>query len=69
LVAQLLEVVVDVLFELAHGFGGEGVADGFALSCVLGAVACVEEAAANGDEGIVVLAVIPSLVRLFVPGA
>lgn len=53
---QLFEVMVNVLFELADGLGGEGVRDGFALACVLGAVTCVEEAAADGDKGVVVVA-------------
>lgn len=57
LALQLLEIVVDVLLELADGFCGESVGDGLALAGVLGAVARVEEAAADGDEGVVVVAV------------
>jgi hypothetical protein len=47
------EVVVDVGLELADGFGREGVADYLALAGVLGPVAGVEEAAFDGDEGVV----------------
>jgi hypothetical protein len=49
--------VVDVLLELADGFGAEGVRDGFAFAGVLCAVAGVEEPTADGDEGVVVVAV------------
>jgi hypothetical protein len=54
LLLQEFEVVVHVLLELADGFGGEGVRDRLALAGVFGAVAGVEEAAADGDEGVVV---------------
>ena len=47
--------MVHVLLELADGFGGEGVRDRFALAGVFSAVARVEEAAADRDEGVVVL--------------
>lgn len=55
--AEQLEVGVDVLLELADRLGAEGVRDGLALARVLGAVARVEEAAADGDEGVVVFPV------------
>lgn len=54
LLLQEFEVVVHVLLELADGFGGEGVRDRLALAGVFSAVAGVEEAAADGDEGVVV---------------
>jgi hypothetical protein len=46
--------MVHVLLELADGFGGEGVRDRLALAGVFSAVAGVEEAAADGDEGVVI---------------
>ena len=46
-----------VLLELADGLGAEGVGHGLALAGVLRAVASVEEAAPDGDEGVVVLAI------------
>lgn len=55
---EQFEVAVDVLFELADGFGGEGVRDGFALAGVFGAVAGIEQAALDGDEGVVVFTVL-----------
>ena len=55
-VHEHVEVGVDVLLELANGFGGEGVRHDLALPGVLGAVACVEETAVDADEGIVVFA-------------
>ena len=48
---------MDVLLELADGLGGEGVRDGLAFAGVLGSIAGVEEAAADGDEGVVVFTV------------
>ena len=57
LCGQLLEVVVDVLFELADVLGAKGVGDGFAFASMLGAVAGVEEAALDGDEAVVVVSV------------
>jgi hypothetical protein len=48
------EIRVDVLLELADVFGGEGVGDDFAFARVFGSVASVEEASADGDEGVVV---------------
>jgi hypothetical protein len=47
---------VDVLLELADGFGAEGVGDDFAFAGMFGAVARVEEAALDGHEGVVVFA-------------
>lgn len=52
-----VEVAVDVLLELADGFGAEGVRDDLALARVFGAVACVEEAALDADEGVVIFTV------------
>jgi hypothetical protein len=45
---------VDVLLELADGFGREGVRHDFAFARVFGAVAGVEESAPDRDEGVVV---------------
>lgn len=59
------EVVVDVGLELADGLGREGVADYLALAGVLGPVAGVEEAAFDGDEGVVVGAVFFPLIFFF----
>jgi hypothetical protein len=56
LLLQLFKVVVDVLLELADRLCRKGVRDGLALTCVLGAIARVEEAAADRDKGVVVLA-------------
>ena len=47
---------MDVLLKLADGFSAEGVGDDFAFAGVFGAVAGVEEAALDGDEGVVVFA-------------
>ena len=51
-----LEIAVDVLLKLTDRLCGKGMADDLALPCMLGAVTRVEEAAADGDESIVVLA-------------
>jgi hypothetical protein len=51
------EVRVDVGLELPNRLGREGVADDFALTSVLDAVAGVEDAALDGDEGVVELSV------------
>jgi hypothetical protein len=48
-----VEVGVDVLLELADGFRAEGVADDLAFAGVFGAVAGVEEASLDADEGVV----------------
>jgi hypothetical protein len=53
---EQVEVSVDVLLELADGFRAEGVADDLALAGVFGAIAGVEEAALDADEGVVVFA-------------
>jgi hypothetical protein len=45
---------VDVLLELAYGFCAEGVRDGLAFARVFGTVPRVEEAALDGDEGVVI---------------
>lgn len=52
-----VEVGVDVLLELADGLRGEGVRDDLALAGVFDAVAGIEEAALDADEGVVVFAV------------
>ena len=52
---QLLKIVVNVLLKLANGLRAECVRDDLALSCVLGSVTGVEEAALDGDEGIVII--------------
>nr|POF12806.1 hypothetical protein CFP56_09957 [Quercus suber] len=54
---QLFEVVVDVLLELPDAFRGEGMRDGLAFARVLVAVAGVEDATLDGDEGVVVFPV------------
>ena len=46
--------MVHVLLELADGLCGEGVRDRLALAGVFSAVPRVEEAAADGDEGVIV---------------
>lgn len=48
---------MDVLFELADGLGREGVRHNLALASVFGAVAGVEEAALDGNKGVVVFTV------------
>ena len=53
---ELDKIGVDVLFKVGDVLGREGVRDGLPLARVLGAVPRVEETAANGDKGIVVLA-------------
>jgi len=47
------DVFGDVRFEAADGLLGEGVRYDFTFSCVVGARTSVEEAAMDGDEGIV----------------
>ena len=54
---QHLQVVCDVLFELANALGAEGVGDSLSFPRVFGAVTRVEEASLNGDEGVIVVAV------------
>lgn len=49
--------MVDVLLELAHAFGAEGVGNGLALARVLGSVAGVKQATLDRDEGVVVFPV------------
>jgi hypothetical protein len=63
-------VAVDVLFELADGFHGEGVRDCLAFAGVFGTVAGVEETAADRDEGVIevaveVVSIIPGLILNF----
>ena len=53
---QLADVEPDVGFEFEYGFLGEDVRDDFAFTGVFGAGAGVEEAALDGDEGVVVIA-------------
>lgn len=52
---QVRQVAADVLLELADAAGAEGVRDHLALARVLVPVPRVEEAALDGDEGVVVL--------------
>lgn len=47
---------MDILLELANGFGTERVGDHFALTCMRSSVAHVEEATLDRDECIVILA-------------
>lgn len=47
---------MDVLFELADRLGAECVGDDLSLTGVFLSVSDVEEASADGDEGVVVLA-------------
>ena len=54
---QHLQVVCDVLFELADALGAEGVGDSLSFTRVFGSVTGVEEASLNGDEGVIVVAV------------
>lgn len=51
---QQLEVVVHVLLELANRLGAEGVGDGLALAGVFMSISGVEQAALDGNKGIVV---------------
>ena len=52
---ELLQVVGHVLLELRDGLGAECMGDGFALAGVFGAIAGVEEAAVDGDKGVVIV--------------
>ena len=54
---QLPQVGCHILLELADALGAEGVGDSFSFARVFGAVARVEQASLNGDEGIIVVAV------------
>jgi len=54
----LLQVVVDVLLELAYALRAERVSDGLSLSGVLVTVSGVEEASLDRNERIVVISVI-----------
>ena len=47
---------MDILLELSHILGAEGVGHCLSLSCVLGSISGVEEAALDADEGVVVVA-------------
>jgi hypothetical protein len=58
LLLELLKVVVDILFKLADGFSREGMRDSFAFPRMFSAVTRIEKAAADRDEGVVVLAVL-----------
>lgn len=53
LLDEELEVLVHVYFELSNALRGERVRDSLALSGVFSSVSCVEEAALDGDEGVV----------------
>jgi hypothetical protein len=57
LLTELLEIAMDVLFELADGLGGECVRNSLALAGVLSTIARVEESTADRDEGIIVVTV------------
>ena len=57
LLSQRLEIHINVLLELANGFGAECVRDGLALARMFGTISCIEQAALDRDEGIVVFAV------------
>jgi hypothetical protein len=46
---------VDVLLELADGFGAEGVGDDLAFASVFGSVSGVEETSSNRDEGVIII--------------
>lgn len=54
---EKFQVAVDVLLELADGFGAEGVRNHFAFASMLGSVTRVEETSSDRDKGIIVLAV------------
>ena len=54
---ELLEITCYVLLELANALGAEGVRDSFPFTRVFGAVACVEEASLDRDEGVVVVTI------------
>ena len=53
LVNQLPNIETNLRFELHDRLLGEDVGDNLALACMLCAIAGVEDASANGDEGIV----------------
>ena len=53
---QFLKIVGHVLLELGNGFDAESVRDSFAFPRVFGAITGIEEAAVDGNEGIVILA-------------
>ena len=53
LLDPVLQVLVDVGLELAHGLGGKGVRNELPLARVFVAVSRVEETAADGDKGVV----------------
>lgn len=56
-VGEEFQVAVDVLLELADGFGAEGVRDHLAFASMLGSVTRVEETSSDRDKGIIVLAI------------
>ena len=57
LLVELLEITGYVLLELADALGAEGVRDSLPFTRVFGAIACVEEASLDRDEGVVVVAI------------
>lgn len=61
---QLLQVVCHVLLELADALRAENVRDSLAFAGMFGAIARVEEASLNGDEGVIIVAVKPCLREL-----
>ena len=54
LLDQLFEIVLHVGFELCDALDAECVGDGLAFAGVLGAITGIEEAALDGDEGVVI---------------
>jgi len=50
---------------LPDALGAEGMRHRFSFASMFGAVARVEEAALDGDEGIVVVAVAPAIISYF----
>ena len=61
LLDQLLQIVRHVLLELADALYAKGMRDGLSLASVFGTITGIEEAALDGDEGIVVIAKKPEL--------
>jgi hypothetical protein len=57
LLDEQLNVVVDVLLELADGLHTEGMRDSLALAGMFFTVASIEKTATNRDKGIIEIAV------------
>lgn len=62
---QHLQIARDILLELANALGAEGVGDSLSFTGVFRAVTCVEEASLNGDEGVIVVAMVKCLGQLW----